>query len=164
MLMEKILEQVEEASIAQNEDFVPIDRNLLITLRIEAQKLKDYRNVNKITHDRLVKLLTTLERTIREVMNEDGTLNLPISEGEDESDETLKELVDDRLCRAADAACISLTVMTSPKMPKQILLEDTIERSISLCKEFCQSILFPSFDLSLKNAATTPAKATKGIL
>jgi DNA-binding XRE family transcriptional regulator len=57
-----------------------IDRNQLVELRLEAQKLKDYRNMNKVNQERLAKLLSLLEQSIREVMNEDGTLNLPVSD------------------------------------------------------------------------------------
>lgn len=78
--MEKILERTEDMEQTSNEEIMTIDRNLLIELRLEAQKLKDYRNMNKVNQDRLVKLLSLLEQSIRVVMNEDGTLNLPISD------------------------------------------------------------------------------------
>jgi hypothetical protein len=39
---------------------------------------------------------------------------------EDESDETLRELIDDRLLRAIDAALVSMCIMTSKRMPKQV--------------------------------------------
>ncbi|KAI6232935.1 Nipped-B protein [Aphelenchoides fujianensis] len=160
-IVERLLEQVDEASDAAAEgDFLQIDRHLLSTLCMEAQKLKCFRKFHTVPLDRLVRLLNVLERIVREVVNEDGTFNLPILEGDDESDETLKELVDERLCRAADAAFVSLLVMTSPKMHKQVLIEDLIERAIALCKETCQSVLFPAFDLSQKNA-NTPAKGKK---
>lgn len=80
LVMEKILERTEDMDQPSNEEFLAIDRNLLVELRLEAQKLKDYRNMNKVGQDRLVKLLTLLEQSIREVMNEDGTLNLPVNE------------------------------------------------------------------------------------
>lgn len=46
-------------------------------------------------------------------------------------------------------------------MPKQILLEDTIERSILLCKEICQSVIFPVFDNSIKNSITSAKSGKK---
>lgn len=81
LAMEKILERTEDAEQStSNEEFMAIDRNQLVELRLEAQKLKDYRNMNKVNQERLAKLLSLLEQSIREVMNEDGTLNLPVSD------------------------------------------------------------------------------------
>jgi DNA-binding XRE family transcriptional regulator len=75
------LERTEDAEQStSNEEFMAIDRNQLVELRLEAQKLKDYRNMNKVNQERLAKLLSLLEQSIREVMNEDGTLNLPVSD------------------------------------------------------------------------------------
>lgn len=55
-----------------------IDKNQLEELRVEAQKLKSWRKVNKVNTDRLVKLLTVLEKNIRDVLNEDGSLLIPV--------------------------------------------------------------------------------------
>lgn len=40
---------------------------------------------------------------------------------EEDSDNALREIVDERICRAADAACITLLIMTSPRMSKQVI-------------------------------------------
>jgi DNA-binding XRE family transcriptional regulator len=80
LAIEKVLEHTEEAEQVSSNEFLTVNRNLLTDLRLEAQKLKDYRNMNKINQDRLTKLLMLLEQSIREVMNEDGTLNLPLTE------------------------------------------------------------------------------------
>ena len=38
----------------------------------------------------------------------------------EEDDYAARELIDERLVRAADAACTTLIVMTSTKMPKEV--------------------------------------------
>ncbi|KAI1712006.1 HEAT repeat associated with sister chromatid cohesion domain-containing protein [Ditylenchus destructor] len=157
-ILDQILEQVEDLDIVQTEGEVEINQELLIErsqvdeLRMEAQKLKSWRKVNKVNSDKLVKLLMVLERNIRDVLNDEGQLQVPVglNEEEDESDEAYRELMDDRLIRSIDAACTVLTIMTSPKMPKQVLLEDAIERSIQLCKQYLQNIVYPAVDSSLK--------------
>lgn len=67
---------IAEVEIAQE---LLIDKNQLEELRVEAQKLKSWRKVNKVNTDRLVKLLTVLEKNIRDVLNEDGSLLIPVS-------------------------------------------------------------------------------------
>lgn len=78
MAMERIIDRTEGAD--QDSEFMSIDRNLLNELRLEAQKLKDYRNMNKANLDQIAKLLSMLEQAVRQVVNEDGTLNLPLIE------------------------------------------------------------------------------------
>ena len=51
-----------------------IDRAQLDELRTEAQKLRSWRKVNKIGVERLAKLLTILEKNIRDVLTEEGAL------------------------------------------------------------------------------------------
>jgi hypothetical protein len=98
------------------------DRVQLEELRIEGQKLKAWRKLNKFNTDRLIKLLTLLEKSISDVLSEDGSLIVSYitNEADDESDETYRELINERLVRAADAACTALTIMTAPRMPKQV--------------------------------------------
>ncbi|KAH7696172.1 CBR-PQN-85 protein, partial [Aphelenchoides avenae] len=158
-LIDQITEQVDDLVIHQNEGEVEIAQELLIDraqldeLRAEAQKLKSWRKVNKIAVDRLVKLLTILEKNIRDVLSDEGSLTVSaMGDADDDSDETYRELVDERLIRAADAACTSLLIMTSSKMPKQVLMEDTIERSVQLCKQYLQQIIYPASDVACKFA------------
>jgi hypothetical protein len=80
LIVDKILEQTEDADVASTDEFLTMNKNLLTDLRLEAQKLKDYRNMNKVNSERLSKLMVILERSIRDVMSEDGSLNLPFTE------------------------------------------------------------------------------------
>uniref|UniRef100_A0A914CW65 Nipped-B protein n=1 Tax=Acrobeloides nanus TaxID=290746 RepID=A0A914CW65_9BILA len=149
-LIDQIFEQVEDMDVLQSEEAgVLTDRVQLEELRIEGQKLKAWRKLNKFNTDRLIKLLTLLEKSISDVLSEDGSLIVSYitNEADDESDETYRELINERLVRAADAACTALTIMTAPRMPKQVLIEDTIERAVQMCKQFLQHIVYPSSDV-----------------
>lgn len=59
-----------------------LDRSLLDELRVEAQKLKSWQKLHEISTDRLVKLITILEKNIRDVLNENGTLSVMVKGGE----------------------------------------------------------------------------------
>uniref|UniRef100_A0A7I4Y7D1 Nipped-B protein n=1 Tax=Haemonchus contortus TaxID=6289 RepID=A0A7I4Y7D1_HAECO len=126
-----------------------IDRSVMDDLRNEVQKLLTWKKLTSISSDRLIKLITILERNMRDVVSSDGTrLLVPIiadDEGE-EDDQALRELLDDRLIRGADAACTTLMIMTCHKMPKQVYIEDAIERSINLCRHYLKSIIYPASD------------------
>ncbi|EPB68083.1 HEAT repeat protein [Ancylostoma ceylanicum] len=165
VILDQIFDQVEDIdmlNIARNgkdEDMddddegvsqeLLIDRSVLDDLRNEVQKLLTWKKLTSIASERLIKLITILERNMRDVVSSDGTrLLVPIITEEDgeEDDQALKELVDERLIRGADAACTTLMIMTCHKMPKQVYIEDAIERSINLCRHYLKSIVFPASD------------------
>lgn len=52
----------------------------------------------------------------------------------------------ERIMRSMNSALIALYIMTSPKMPKQVYLEDVIERIILFGKFQLQNTIFPEFD------------------
>ncbi|VDM85744.1 unnamed protein product [Strongylus vulgaris] len=39
-----------------------------------------------------------------------------------------------------------MMIMTCHKMPKQVYIEDAIERSINLCRHYLKSVVFPASD------------------
>jgi hypothetical protein len=69
------------AGVDTNQELL-IERSMLDEMRMEAQKLKSWRKINKVNSDRLVKLLMVLERNIRDVLSDEGTLQVPISNNE----------------------------------------------------------------------------------
>ncbi|KAJ1354544.1 hypothetical protein KIN20_011524 [Parelaphostrongylus tenuis] len=164
-IIDQIFDQVEDLDIMNiardvkdddcDDDIEGVSQELLIEcpvlddLRNEVQKLLAWRKLTSISSDRLVKLITILERNMRDVVSSDGTrLLLPlISEEEgEEDDQALRELLDERLIRGADSACTTLMIMTCHKMPKQVYIEDAIERSINLCRHYLKSIIYPASD------------------
>uniref|UniRef100_A0A915BWJ3 Nipped-B protein n=2 Tax=Parascaris univalens TaxID=6257 RepID=A0A915BWJ3_PARUN len=169
-IIDQIFDNVEDMDIvggAEDEETeIPqellIDKHQLEELRKEAQKLKSWKRINKVHPDRLVKLLTILEKNIRDVIAVEGSQPLiPFFDDadDDESDEAYRELVDDRILRAADASCTAMMIMTSTKMPKQVYIEDTIDRSIQLCKQFLQHIIYPASDALCRS--TSKARKTE---
>ncbi|CAD5216331.1 unnamed protein product [Bursaphelenchus xylophilus] len=140
----------------EDDDFT-IDQNLLEEMRSEVQKLKVYRKVSKVPTDRLVKLLSLLERVIKDVLTEDGAVPI-FSNMADENEAMIREIIDEKVIKSVEATCIALAVMTSPKVPKQILMEEIIEKSIQICKELNQHIVFPAFDSTAGSADTAIKK------
>lgn len=67
---------------------------------------------------------------------------------QDESrDEALwRELAMEKVSCAVDASLTALYIMTSPNMPKQVYLEDIIERLVMMVKVHTQNTVFPEFD------------------
>ncbi|XP_061192495.1 nipped-B-like protein isoform X1 [Saccostrea echinata] len=152
--MEYILEASEDTnfgSLDPNDDEVEcpteslIANNLLTELSGETAKLKSLGVMNRVPADRLVKLLTILQWNIR-----DGTKVTPIAnQGQDEDEEEQKlwrSLIMERVMRSMNSALIALHIMTSPDMPKQVYLEDVIERIILFGKFQLQNTIFPEFD------------------
>lgn len=52
----------------------------------------------------------------------------------------------ERVGRSMDAALTAVYIMTSPEMPKQVYLEDVIERIILFGKFQLHNTLYPEFD------------------
>ncbi|EJD74524.1 CBR-PQN-85 protein, variant [Loa loa] len=160
-----IIDQIFESMDEQ--DFVPstnadddggipqdfLDKDQLEELRQEAQKLKSWKKINKVNPERLVKLLTILEKNIRDIIGTEGEQSLIALFNEDDGDdssEAYREAIGDRILRAADASCTAMLIMTSTKMPKQVFIEDPIDRSIQLCKQFLHNIIYPTSDSSCR--------------
>lgn len=145
------------ASYESDEDKEELNRQLLIErgvmneLRIEAAKLKSWSRLNEFPVDRMTKFVGILECNMRDVITSDG-LDLAVPYDEEDDDAMSRELVEDRLIRAADAAVTALTIMTSRKISKQIILEDAIERAVSLCQQYLSKIIFPASDSSYKTS------------
>jgi len=52
----------------------------------------------------------------------------------------------ERVMRSMDSALTALYIMTTRRMPKQVYLEDVIERIILFGKFQLQNTIFPEFD------------------
>ncbi|KAK6104387.1 Sister chromatid cohesion C-terminus family protein [Brugia pahangi] len=162
-IIDQIFECIDEQDFVPNtnadddtgipQDF--LDKDQLEELRQEAQKLKSWKKINKVNPERLVKLLTILEKNIRDIIGAEGEQSLITlfnEEDEDDSSEAYREAIGDRIMRAADASCTAMLIMTSTKMPKQVFIEDPIDRSIQLCKQFLNNIVYPTSDSSCRTS------------
>lgn len=74
-------------------------------------------------------------------------INLHLMQNEDTGDDQLwRELTVERVTFAVDAAQTALSIMTAPSMPKQVYLEDVIERTVMMAKTQLVNTIFPEFD------------------
>uniref|UniRef100_A0A1I8EA76 Nipped-B protein n=1 Tax=Wuchereria bancrofti TaxID=6293 RepID=A0A1I8EA76_WUCBA len=162
-IIDQIFESIDEQDFvpstnADDDSGIPqdfLDKDQLEELRQEAQKLKSWKKINKVNPERLVKLLTILEKNIRDIIGAEGEQSLITlfnEEDEDDSSEAYREAIGDRIMRAADASCTAMLIMTSTKMPKQVFIEDPIDRSIQLCKQFLNNIVYPTSDSSCRTS------------
>ena len=66
---------------------------------------------------------------------------------DDEGGERLwREIAMERISRSMDAALTAIYIMTSPKMPKQVFLDDVMERIIMFGKFQLTNTIYPEFD------------------
>lgn len=148
--IERIFEDVEDiditAGLAEDEDCPSealIAKYQLQDLCSEAAKLNSLGAMDSIPSGKLIKLLTILERNIR-----DGAKVSPISDPNDDEEERrlFMELAMDRVMRAVDASLTALYILTAPNMHKQVYLEDVIDRIIIFTKFQLHNTIYPAYD------------------
>uniref|UniRef100_A0A0N5A0L1 Nipped-B protein n=1 Tax=Parastrongyloides trichosuri TaxID=131310 RepID=A0A0N5A0L1_PARTI len=162
-IVDHILENVSEYNVNQDDieqELVLIEKSELDELRIEVQKLRHWKQLHKVSSERLVKLMTILEKNIRDVLKGDCGLLKPI-ENFNSQDAFFKELVHERILRALDACCIALNILNSPKMPKQVYIEDTIEGAVMLVKQLLLNYVYPAFDVTMAKGSNTAISGTQ---
>ncbi|KAI0209445.1 Nipped-B-like protein [Lamellibrachia satsuma] len=123
---------------------VLISRGLLSDLTSESAKLKSMGVTNQVPYEKLVKVFTLLQYNIK-----DGYRLTPLVASHDDSgeDEQLwQEVAMERVLAAVDAGLAALSIMTAPDMPKEVFLEDVIERVVMMTKQQLQNTIFPEFD------------------
>ncbi|KAF8784326.1 nipped-B-like protein [Argiope bruennichi] len=133
---------IDEDAECAAEVLIPL--NQLQDLSNEAAKLKRLHAMNQFPPERLVRLLTILERNII-----DGAKLLPVQGMEEQDEEEARlflELTMERVMRSAEASLTALYVMTSQNMPEKVFLEDVIERIVLFLKYQLQNTVFPVFD------------------
>lgn len=57
-----------------------------------------------------------------------------------------RDLIMERVAKSADACLTALHIMTSPRMPKAVYMEDVIERLLQYTKYHLQNTLYPQYD------------------
>ncbi|XP_050529053.1 nipped-B-like protein isoform X2 [Daktulosphaira vitifoliae] len=147
--MEKVFESTEETdnTLDMGEDDVPpealIPKYVLQELCSESAKLKTLGAMESIPSSKIIRLLSILEKNIR-----DGAKVSPIADPEDDECERKlwMELAMERVMRAVDASLTTLYVLTSPKMQKKVYLEDVIDRVVMFTKYQLHNTIYPAFD------------------
>ena len=69
-----------------------------------------------------------------------------MQDGENEDDYLWRELAFERVQSALDAALTALYIMTSNSMPKEVFIEDVIERVVRMSKMQLYNAVYPEFD------------------
>nr|XP_006819500.1 PREDICTED: nipped-B-like protein-like isoform X1 [Saccoglossus kowalevskii] len=157
--MESVFEQSEEMDLTVDMDDeancspdLLISKGLLYELSSQAAKLKSMEVMNKIAPDKLVRLLNILERNIRDGSKLQPTMN-QVDEGKHEQ-KLWRELTMDRVMRSLDAGLTSMYIMTADNMPKEVYLEDVIERLASLVKFQLLNTIYPEYDPVYRMSST----------
>ncbi|KAG8180025.1 hypothetical protein JTE90_026629 [Oedothorax gibbosus] len=133
---------VDENTECAAEALIPLAQ--LQDLRSEVAKLKRLHAINQFPTERLVRLLAILGRNVV-----DGANLLPTQAMEEQDEDAGRmwlELTMERVMRSAEASLTALYVMTSPKVPEKVFLEDVIERIVHFLKFQLQNTVFPTFD------------------
>ncbi|KAM4051010.1 nipped-B-like protein isoform 3-T3 [Anomaloglossus baeobatrachus] len=147
--VETILENLEDMDFSSFGDDEEIPADLLLgkhqlnELGSESAKIKAMGIMNKISSEKMVKLLGILEKNIQ-----DGSkLSTMLNHNNDEDEEKLwRDLIMERVTKSADACLTAINIMTSPSMPKAVYIEDVIERVLQYTKFHLQNTLYPQYD------------------
>ena len=71
---------------------------------------------------------------------------LLVLQDDDEEQRLWRGLCLDRMVRAVESSLVVLFILTSPSMPKQLYLEEVIDRVIFLTKYQLKNNIFPEYD------------------
>ncbi|CAG4981013.1 unnamed protein product [Parnassius apollo] len=149
-LIDGVFETIDDDIIITDEmDGTDIPEDLLLPryqlqeLCSEAAKLKNLGAMEAIPADRLVRLLSILEKNIR-AAEKMSLLGDP--EDSEEMRQIWIESALERVMCASDACLTSLYIMTSPSMPKRIFLEDVIDRIILFIKFQLNNTIYCVYD------------------
>ncbi|KAM4578135.1 nipped-B-like protein A isoform 3-T3 [Fundulus diaphanus] len=142
------LEDVDFTTMAADDDEIPqellLGKHQLNDLGSESAKIKAMSITSKIPSDKLVKLLNILEKNIQDGSKLSTLLN---HDHDAENEERLwRDLIMERVTKSADACLTALNMMTSPRMPKAVYIEDVIERVLQYTKFHLQNTLYPQYD------------------
>lgn len=150
-----------------------VSKSQLTELTSEAAKLKALGAMQAMPTDKLVRLLSVLEKNIRDgckvspladavsFNEQDLSCNLrqlstkcylnvtqQFCQQEDNEDESKlwMELTMESITRGVLSSLAALHILTSPNMPKRVYLEDLIDRLVIFTKFQLQNTIFPMFD------------------
>ncbi|CAI2347282.1 unnamed protein product [Caenorhabditis sp. 36 PRJEB53466] len=137
----------EEEELDEIDPDLRIDLTLLEELRRGSTRLHESLGFCSILPEKLIKLITMLDRNMRDAISADNQrLLIPCDDEIDLGDVFEKEICEERVKRAVDAAVIALSIMASRRMFKTVINEDVIERSIGLTKLLLLHLIYPASD------------------
>ncbi|KAJ7372540.1 hypothetical protein OS493_019049 [Desmophyllum pertusum] len=121
-----------------------LSRSTVLEFYTEIAKLKSLGVLHKVPSEDLMRLLNIMERHIRDGLH--LQLQCNADQDDDEEQRLWRDLCLDRMVRAVEASLVVLIILTSPAMPKQLYLEEVIDRVISLTKFQLKNNIFPEYD------------------
>uniref|UniRef100_A0A8D0D6G7 Nipped-B protein n=1 Tax=Sander lucioperca TaxID=283035 RepID=A0A8D0D6G7_SANLU len=147
--MDSIIESLEDVDLtATDEDEIPeellLGKHQLSELGSDSAKIKAMGIFHKFPSNKLVKMLNILEKNIQDSVK----LSTLMNHDNDSMDEERlwRDLIMERVAKSADACLTALNIMTSPRMPKAVYIEDVIERVLQYTKFHLQNSLYPHYD------------------
>ncbi|XP_040014225.1 nipped-B-like protein isoform X2 [Xiphias gladius] len=147
--VDNILENLEDVDLtATDDDEIPqellLGKHQLSELGSHSAKIKAMGIFNKFSSGKLVKILNVLEKNIQDSVK----LSTLMNHDNDSMDEERlwRDLIMERVTKSADACLTALNIMTSPRMPKAVYIEDVIERVMQYTKFHLQNSLYPQYD------------------
>ncbi|XP_032874665.1 nipped-B-like protein isoform X5 [Amblyraja radiata] len=148
--VENILENLEDMDFTTlgEDDELPqellLGKQQLNELSSESAKIKAMGIMDRLPTDKMVKVLSILEKNIQDGSKLSTLIN---HDNETEDEEKLwRELIMERVTKSADACLTALNIMTSPNMSKAVYIDDVIERVILFTKFHLQNTLYPQYD------------------
>lgn len=142
----------------ENDEIDPdlrIELPILEELRRGSTRLRENNALQALGPERLMKLVTMLDRNIRDAISADNTrLLVPCNDEVDVGDVFEKEICEERVKRASDACVVALNIMSSHRMHKQVIIEDVIDRCIGLTRLLLIHLIYPASDSVYKMANT----------
>uniref|UniRef100_UPI00358E56D1 nipped-B-like protein isoform X3 n=1 Tax=Myxine glutinosa TaxID=7769 RepID=UPI00358E56D1 len=121
-----------------------LSKHQLAELASESAKLKSMGVISRISTHRLVKLLNVLEKNIRDGASLATLLHQ--SQNSEREERLWRELILERVGRAADAATTALLVLTAPGTTSALIIDDVIDRAILFVKFHLVNSLYPEYD------------------
>nr|XP_055063952.1 nipped-B-like protein B isoform X3 [Misgurnus anguillicaudatus] len=147
--IDNILENLEDVDLTSlDDDEIPqellLGKHQLSELSSESAKIKAMGIMHKIPSDKLVKVQSILEKNIQDGAKLSTLLNH--SNDKDDEERLWRDLIMERVTKSADSCLMALNIMTSPRMPKAVYIEDVIERILQYTKFHLQNTLYPQYD------------------
>ncbi|KAF6733208.1 Nipped-B-like protein [Oryzias melastigma] len=149
--MDNILESLEDVDLNgtdDDDDEIPpellLGKQQLSELSSDSNKIKMMGIFNKVSSSKMVKIMNILEKNIQDSVK----LSTLMSQDNESMDEERlwRDLIMERVTKSADACLTALNIMTSPRMPKAVYIEDVIERVLQFTKFHLQNTLYPQYD------------------
>ena len=130
-----------------------LSEHTLDEMAILSERLKLSTYMSRIDRMKLKRLLEILSLRIKQGIEISPILKHDINDEQtDEEEERIwRDLVFERLTMCANACEISLNIMTTDHMPKEILIEHVIEHTALFIKAQLAKTIFPEYDPLYRN-------------